>query len=216
MKPWPRRKPKEDKRLVGLTFVEVLFALVIARVLEPFANAGAIPAAGRAQLALAGLVTLASWIGYHNSWNRPRYFIRFPNVPLFQFLTDVSLVCVYWLTAVMAEGVSPNTFDHVSARPETALITISFGLYVLWDLLALRIRNDEQYTLRPREQDVPARRRVTLGCLFIALMTSIIVWSWNPSTSKTVIGVDSWLIALVVLFRFWKEYDTPEDAYSVD
>lgn len=214
MRPWPRRKPEEDKRLVGITFVEVLFALVIARVLEPFAQVERLPWVGRAQLLLAGLLTLASWIGYHNSRNRPRYFIRFPNLPLFQFMTDIALVVVYWLTAVTAEGADPGAVMEPAARPETVLLTIAFALYVTWDLVALRIRNDDRYTLRPEERDVPSRRRVTQWCFFIAVMTLIVVWFSDSSSAGWVIGVDLWLMALIVLFRLWKEYDTPENAYG--
>lgn len=99
-----RRPTEKDERLVGLSFIEVLFAIVVARALDPLADFPKLPGVGLSHLAVAGVLTIASWIGYHNSWNRPRYFIRFPNLPLGQFLVDAALVVTYWLTAVWAEG----------------------------------------------------------------------------------------------------------------
>lgn len=84
---WTKRPPELDPRHVGLTFVDVLFALVMQQVIMPFAVAPRPPAAGVTQLVLAGVLTITSWIGYHSSWNRPRYFIRFPNLPLWQFVS---------------------------------------------------------------------------------------------------------------------------------
>lgn len=214
MRSWPKRKPEVDERFVGLTFVEVLFALVIARVLEPFADVKSVPWVGRAQLLLAAVLTLASWVGYHNSRNRPRYFIRFPNLPLFQFLTDVLLVVVYWFTAVTSEGAVPGLHRVPSARPEALLVTGAFALYVLWDWLGLRIRNDDRYERRRKDLDVPARRKVTQWCFFISLMTLLVVWFCDFSRTPWVIGVDTWLIMLILLFRLWKEYDTPTNAYG--
>lgn len=72
-----RRRPTSiDETRVGLSFIEVLFALVVARALDPLADYSKIPGVGLSHLAVAFVLTVTSWIGYHNSWNRRRYLTR--------------------------------------------------------------------------------------------------------------------------------------------
>lgn len=85
MSPHQRRTAVDTTR-VGLSFIEVLFALVVARTLDPLVKYSSIPVVGWSHLAVAFVLAVTSWIGYHNSWNRPRYFIRFANLPLWQFV----------------------------------------------------------------------------------------------------------------------------------
>src|ERR1022692_556369 len=96
---------KVDRSKVGLGFVEVLFALVVGKILEPISwhVTSVIPWPGRVQLILAAVVTLTSWIGYHNSINRPQFKITFVNWPLAQFVIDFLLVADYWLLATSAQ-----------------------------------------------------------------------------------------------------------------
>jgi hypothetical protein len=54
---------RRDNSLVGITFVDVLFALVVGKALQPVAAGLHIPAAGTAQLVLAFVLTVTSWIG---------------------------------------------------------------------------------------------------------------------------------------------------------
>src|SRR5438874_975008 len=124
----PKRTPKSDPTHVGITFVDVLFALVVARVLDPWANRSLITWPGAWQLGLAGAITVTSWVGYHTSANRPSYRIQFPNLPLFQFLIDISLVVAYWMTAATAEvrSVSNEPLPRATALPETLFVMISF------------------------------------------------------------------------------------------
>lgn len=112
------------------------------------------------------VLTLTSWIGYHNSANRPRYLIGFPNLPLLQFLLDIFMVVLYWLTAVTAERVviDPDGVRHVesaSASQEAMFVAIAFVLYVVWDIVGLAIRRNDNYQDRPLTEDDPQRRRVT-------------------------------------------------------
>jgi uncharacterized membrane protein len=219
--PWPNRPPEEDKRSVGISFVDVLFALVIARVLEPFSDVDQLSGPGVLQLVLAGVITLTSWIGYHNSLNRPTYFIRFPNLPLFQFLIDVTLVVAYWFTAVTAEhtvrtvvhGVVRYVPERPSAVPEAALIFFCFALYRAWDFVGLLVRRNSAYTRRPEEGDVPARRSVTTVCLVAAGVIFAAVLALGADTAPAVYAIDGLLIALVLVFRFLKEYVTPHHRY---
>ncbi len=209
---WPHRPPAPDTAAVGVSFVDVLFALVIARVLEPFAEVQKLTGPGIVHLVLAGILTLTSWIGYHNSLNRPKFFIRFPNLPLWQFLLDISMVVVYWLTAVTAEHVESPVTPPPTALPEAVLVAISFLLYVAWDYVALAIRRNPDYYLRPMSGDVKARRNVTVLCFVLSAGVLGAVFWLAPDTDGAVYLVDGLLIALLVGFRLLKEYVTPEDA----
>jgi hypothetical protein len=215
---WRRPEPREDQQLVGITFVDLLFALVVGKVLDPLANYKAIPITGKLQLLVAGVLTITSWIGYHNSLSRPKYLIRFPNLPLVQFLIDIALVIVYWLTAVTAEGTVPGVSRPNSAVPEAGLIAVAFVLYFAWDSVALRMRRAPAYEKLERAGDVPARRAVTAFCMLVAgltLLAALLIQEhWDPSlndeTAKTwIIIIDIWLIVLLAAYRFFKEWVSP-------
>ncbi len=205
-------KPEQrDESLVGITFVDVLFALVVGRVLQPVAAGLEIPNAGKAQLLVAFTLTVTSWIGYHNSWNRPRYFIRFINLPLAQFLIDVALVIVYWLTATWVEGF-PLEDERSSALPEAALLTISFALYILWDHVGFRIRLSDRYFGTPLGRDVLARRRVSQVFFLTTLLTTVLIYLCSPSETGQVIAIDTWLVIVLVGYRVAKEAVTSPES----
>lgn len=193
-----------------------MFALVVARALDPLTDFSKVPGVGLSHIAVAFFLTVTSWIGYHNSWSRPRYFIRFANWPLWQFAVDVLLVVIYWFTAVSAEGTGTGLGHHVSARPEVLLVAISFIFYSVWDAIGLAIRRSDLYYGSPISRDVPCRRHVTIACALAALAFAVVIWLVNPRTSVSIITVDGLLIALILVFRFAKDLVTPDDAYVVD
>jgi len=203
-----------DDRLTGINFIEVLFALVVARTLEPIAQYESIPAVGWSHLVVAGVLTIASWIGYHNSQNRPRFFIRFrsPLSPLWQFCIDVALVVVYWLTAISAEGTGSELGRTPSAGPESLLVAIAFVLYCLWDQVGLSIRRDRRFARRLIENDNPARRVVTRIFAAGAISLAIITLAIAPRSTGWIVGIDGALVALLLGFRIAKDrwYSTPE------
>jgi hypothetical protein len=200
-----------DDRLTGLNFIEVLFALVVARTLEPIANYRHIPAVGWAHLAVAGVLTITSWIGYHNSRNRPRFFITFgaPIWPLLQFLIDVALVVVYWLTATSAEGTGTELGARASAKPEALLVLIAFVLYCLWDWVGLEIRKDRRFGRRLIENDSRARRAVTWVTTFVALALCGTTWLADPRSTGWIVVVDGLLVVLLIGFRVAKDHWRP-------
>lgn len=213
-----QRRTAVDKTRVGLSFIEVLFALVVARALGPLANYASISEAGYSHLGVAFVLTVTSWIGYHNSWNRPRYFIRFANLPLWQFMIDVLLVVTYWFCAVSAEGTGTDLGRYVSARPETVCVALSFVLYCLWDWTGYAIRKSDLYPESPPGHDIPARRYVTMVCATVAILIAGVIWLVDPASTRVIVGVDVGIIALILAFRFAKEipFITPADAYPVD
>jgi hypothetical protein len=201
----PRRQPQVDRRLVGISFVDVLFALVVAEALEPIKHWRTIPAVGWSHLALVIVLVITSWVGYHNSFNRPTYFIRFPNLPLWQFLIDICLVIVYWVAAVSAEGSGNPIVKKPAAWPEAAAVAASFGLYVIWDRIGKAVRDDDRYAARRKDRDVPERRRVTKRCLVAAAVILVAVLAVRPDSRLCIIAVDVVLIALLIIFRVTKE-----------
>jgi len=211
---WPRRPPHKDRGAVGISFVDVLFALVIAEILAPLRYFDAIPGYGLAHLAVAATLTLTSWVGYHNSHNRPQYLIRFPNKPLAQFVLDIAMVVAYWLAAVTAEvNIEGGAIPAPSAAAETWAVAASFGLYVVWDFVARQIRHDERYRARPASYDVPRRRGATMICAALVAVIAGVVYVTNPDTARAVYLVDAVLIVLLIGFRLLKEMWTPVDLF---
>jgi len=212
-----QRRTAVDKTRVGLSFIEVLFALVVARALDPMANYSAIPGVGLSHLAVAFVLTVTSWIGYHNSWNRPRYFIRFANLPLWQFVIDVTLVITYWFCAVSAEGTGTGLGRTISARPEALCVAISFLMYCVWDAIGYAIRHSDLYEKSPPDHDVPRRRYVTLVCAAVAVVVAAATWKIDPQSRTSIVAVDVGLVVLILVFRFAKEvrFVTPDAAYAL-
>jgi hypothetical protein len=60
----------DEAQVADISFVDILFALVVGEALNALTRAGTMTAAGRSHLAFAGLLTIMSWIGYHNSDHR--------------------------------------------------------------------------------------------------------------------------------------------------
>jgi hypothetical protein len=206
----PRRPHQLDDKLVGITFIDVLFALVIGQLLQPFATTRHVPLAGTAHLLVGGVVTIASWIGYHNSLSRPHYVIRFVNLPLAQFLIDIALVVVYWLLAITAEGANPAIPRPTSAVPEARYVAVAFLLYGAWDLVALRIRRVEAAASAATGTDVPARRGVTYGFAVVSLLSWGLLSWMDPRSTPIVVVADAGLIVVAVAYRLAKEWvDAP-------
>ena len=207
-----------DEARVGLSFIEVLFSLTVVRILEPLMHYTTIPNIGKTHLVLAFVLTVTSWVGYHNSWNRPRFFIRFANLPLWQFLIDVALVVTYWFCATSAEGIGTDLGHRASAQPESVAVAISFILYCLWDWVGYTIRKSDRYEQNPVSKDVPRRRYVTWAFATIAVGIALAVWVTQPKADRTIMVVDFILIFLIIAFRFTKEFSwvTRPDAYQTE
>src|SRR4051794_32415538 len=116
---WQATKGSVDESRIGITFVDVLFALVIGEILGPLRTYWTIPQAGWSHLAVALTLTLGSWVGYHSSANRPQYMISFFNWPTFQFLLDIGMVMTYWIAATSVETKGAITY---SALPESICV----------------------------------------------------------------------------------------------
>jgi hypothetical protein len=193
-------------RSVGIGFVDLLFALVVGQILATLTTAGFphVPPVKVLNLSLAAVVTLASWVGYHNSKNRPRYKIQYFNWPMAQFLLDISMVLDYWILATVA-GDSARTESY--GYWQAGLVSFAFILYSIWDLVVKLI--DDQVKSADGSAEGHGshnlwRRAITWVCTFIALC----IWLTSVRVSKSSISVywiDGSLIALAILFRVAKD-----------
>jgi hypothetical protein len=212
----PSRPPKIDPRNTGVTFVDVLFALVVGKILEVSVK-GTLPSAAILHLLVGAVLTIASWIGYHNSVNRVQYFLRFWNLPIFMFLIDIALVFIYWLVPVATVNYK---VDGRSPQPEALRITLLVAaaalLYVLWDFIAWRMRKSGLYSARPEDKDIPGRRYASILLFGLTALVLGVVWCKQPHTDTPVIVVDVILILLLLGYRTLKEGITPPDAVSRD
>lgn len=198
-----------DRSQVGITFIDVLFALVVGQILGPLVAWDELPSTAFFHMAVAFVLTVASWIGYHNSFNRPHYFIGFVNLPLWQFCVDALLVIVYWWTAIYIEGRYAFGSGEVerlpSAKPETLFVAASFLLYVVWDDIAKRMRYSDRYKLFGEDLDKGRRRTVSQVCFGLSVIIALMAWWTDPSSTLWICLIDITLIVLLIGYRVAKE-----------
>jgi hypothetical protein len=210
----PRRvrqtRPRLDEATVGIGFVDVLFALVVGRILESlgWGQLHDIYGTEVANLLVATVITLASWIGYHNSLNRPRFKIRFPNWPLAQFVLDILMVFDYWLLATAAGAHGPNAVPN--ATTTAGLVVVAFLLYCAWDVVSFFIGRASRYqVLIENEGDRwkgynPVRNATTWICTALAIVIWIVAGhNTGVAASYTIAAL---LIADALAFRVMKDH----------
>jgi hypothetical protein len=227
-----RSDPQVDESSVGISFIDVLFALVIGYAITPLATWWKIPVAGWAHLATAGVLTLTSWIGYHNSKNKPRFVIAFFNLAFIQFVLDVAMVVVYAFIVFTAEGITPGARTDAAVFPEAILVFISFVLYVAWDQVGVLIKKSDTYRTAWnhsnraaqlgafKEHDWTSIKRcaVTRIAMLISLVAAIVAFMIDKALARpsraTVIGVNVALCTILLLFRVFKEAVTPRHEHD--
>ena len=217
-------RPRVDPGRVGITFVDVLFALVVGLALAPLGNWWKISPAGWSHLAVAITLTLLSWIGYHNSANRPQWVIGFINLPFFLFALDITMVITYAFAVFTAETVTKGASTLPSILPEAWAVAVSFVLYALWDFANLRLKRHPPYAaawqraqddglLQSHERlptDRPYRRYVTLYFLAISVESIVIAYraeaEYRHLPVQWAVGFDVWLVVLLFAYRIAKDW----------
>jgi hypothetical protein len=218
--------PKLDPATIGISFVDILFALAVGQVLDPVKNWGEDPHLNpltlpvAAQLAVVLVLTLTSWVGYHSSTNRPRFRLGFFNLELVKFSLDVAMVVVYFLAAAFAARRNP------SLRSEALLITLAFGLYGLWDLAGAiqKSGTDNKYrdawnkvAQDPTRPDVvepwTPTNKVRIAITFAGLLGSaglllatLVISALNRPTRLVVVIADAGIILGLVAYRYAKDH----------
>lgn len=180
----------------GLSFVDILFALVAGKILDTLTRTDSITPVGWAHLSVAAVLMIMSWVGYHTSQARARD-IRFFNLPLVQFLIDVALVVLYWMAVIFVEHTSPLAQD-ASALPQAVIIAIVFLLYAAWDVTSWRVAGGGTY----------GRRRVVsviwLLVSMLLLALSAYTNSFHPHNATLIIGLACGSVVLLIGYRIHK------------
>jgi hypothetical protein len=187
-----------------------------------------LPSASLLALLVALVLTITSWIGYHNSANRAHFKLQFINVELTKFCLDIAMVVIYYVVAANASRLSPDLAF------ETRLIAIAFGLYIFWDLAgAYQKRKKSSWwstgdvnpyyreweTVRESEErkDVLedekwtetnwARIWVTFGAFVAVAVLYAVVQLKFPghNDTATAVAIGSILLVILLLYRIVKE-----------
>jgi hypothetical protein len=219
--------PKVDPGHVGVTFVDVLFALVVGYMLTPLATWWKIPLSGWGDLGVAAVLTLTSWIGYHNSSSNPKWVISFPNLPLLVFVLDITMVVGYAFSVFVATSITSGASLSPQLLPEAVVVAVSFLLYCLWDWVNLKIKDAGAYeeawkraivkgVLKDTDvfpPDNQQRRMVTVGCFVIAAGAAAVAYAYDYRIARlsqmSVVAFDLFLVVLLIVFRLAKEFVTP-------
>lgn len=208
---WFARKPRYLESDIGGLFLDFLFAIVLARILVEFSEVGNLPAVAASQLALAGILTLTSWLAYRGSRQVSRFALQYFNLPLLLFVIHLALVVLYFVLAAAVEaGPSGSPSPLPSATLESAIVAISFVLYWSWESVAATIRRRPKYRralpLRVLREEVPeARRTVTLWFTMATVVIAALVAIVDPHGPVTVQLIDYGFVLLVVTYRWVKD-----------
>lgn len=194
---------------VGITFIDVLFALVVSRILAAATDASSLPAPAISHLLVAAALTTFSWVGYHNSAHRPQYPIRFINLPFWQFLIDVLLVGDYWFVAATVEYVPeiPTRLNSpTSAQPEALGVFLAFVFYTLWDEVSRRIYSSSKYADDSDSSERLRRRRVTWVFALMSAAVFVVTLLWMPRDGGKVVALDVALLLVLSFYRVAKDW----------
>lgn len=165
------------------------------------------PVAGIMHLVVALVLVTTSWIGYHNSKKRSSYTAKFFNLPLGLFALDMVMVFLYFLVAVTPDVPSGSDSSFAPSATEAYWVMLVFLLYVLWDGAHARMvtRRNGPDRLYPKATHRPRRMQVTRWSFVATITVAVVVFITDPSTSSSVVIVDSILIAILVLYRWAKD-----------
>ncbi|MGH9123797.1 MAG: hypothetical protein ACRDZ8_03595 [Acidimicrobiales bacterium] len=217
--------PEIDPASIGVSFVDILFALAVGQVFLPVALwaedpvKNPLPLVSWLHLGVALTITITSWIGYHASANKARFQPQFVNVELVKLVLDISMVAVYFMLAAYA------VHQPVETKPETLLVVVAFGLYTCWDLASAwqkgrrpnnpyreawgrvfsdRSRPDVSKPWRPTDW---GRVRATWVALLLAAVVGAYTWMGHgrPTQVRSIL-TDVALMAILIGYRILKEH----------
>jgi hypothetical protein len=233
-----KRLPELDGSSIGVSFVDLLFALAVAQVFAPVAEFATNPAdhpldsTSISHLIVALTMTIMSWIGYHASANKPRFRPHFFNIELVKLILDIAMVAVYFLVA--ANAVRPQR----DSRIEIALVAAAFTLYQLWDIASWYQKRGDSNKYRaawlkayppeppcnhltPEWSATDTGRMMATSISFFAT-AALAVLSFSrlgDLMANHQIGVDAILMIILVGYRWLKEVlaaDLPAQTAAVD
>jgi cytidine deaminase len=223
-----KQTPMLDPASIGVSFVDILFALAVGQVFSPVAQwaqdpkKNPLPLLNWLQLAVALTITITSWIGYHASANKARFRPDFVNVELLKLVLDILMVAVYFMLAAYA------VHKPVDQNPETLLVLIAFLLYAGWDGASIWQKRPGSHNPYRQVWNAEKARRPDLGdwgstdwgrvkatriALFLVGAIWVLTWfgPWRLTFEGSVI-VDAGLLFCLVgyrLLKVWWTMDIP-------
>jgi hypothetical protein len=195
----------QTDRDYGIGLVDILFALVVGEGLVALGRVLVMPAAGRAHLIFATVLTITSWIGYHRSAYRYTGSIGFnPRNPseliaLSKFTLDILLVVLYWTAVRTTEWGYASTHQAPSWRWPISIAVAAFGIYVIWDLLGWLGDG------RGRGPWADPRRIVSAVGFGVMLIILGIASVLKPHSDDAVAALDGVLVLITLLYRVAKD-----------
>lgn len=197
-----RTESPEGER-TGLSFTDLLFALAAGEYLL-VVDQRTLTVVDWFHLAVGAVLTLTSWVGFHNSGFRSGQQLRFWNPALGMWVLDVAMVIDYWVLPSKFIGSSIGaSHRHPSATPVAIVVAIAFLLYAAWDWVGTQIPD-----VRASEGREGAQR-IRVGVSYLAATAAVIFASIvalrHPHSRGWVIAVDVFLILGLVAYRTVKE-----------
>jgi len=222
---------------VSTVFIDLLFAAVVSRILEEGTDSSVpLGPVGVCHLLVAAVLTILSWVGYHNSRKTAAQTgeLKVTSLEFVVFFLDILIVVLYWVVTAAAEIPRPPESvrppSSPSALPEAAGVAVSALIYIFWDFAYLLInRRNECHSPAARRAGRPpcgfrgllscehhvdrvkkVRGCVTTGFAAVAVSVLVLVYYAEPLMSgneeRFVVAADAVLVCLLVAYRLMKEW----------
>jgi hypothetical protein len=212
-----------DSDKAGVSFIDVLFGLVVAAVATvaisqattnlktAFVQSAVSSLVVYTQLAVAFVLTVTSWVGYHGSHQRSRFKLKFVNLPLLQFTDDVLLLGLYSAAVFTVSGSGFVTSE--SGRAQVVVLACVFLGYVLWDSLSEWMRGSNLYRtvmvwrpVKSSGEPTFSYRFLITGAFFLIIsISAAAVWLTEP-VGGALVAVNIGIIVLLILYRALQDY----------
>jgi hypothetical protein len=167
-----------------------------------------------ANMVLALVIVVFSWIGYHVAKKLSPRPASFDFLPLTQLFGDVIIVAVYLAfvqEAVHTKQVATGIHHVISVRPEAITIVVIFALYTLWDVEQVGLARGEKTR---KDRAMSHRNRGLFALLVFAGYSAIVVFDWRPGSNAAVIAADLIYVALLCGYRVLQSYERDKSKLS--
>jgi hypothetical protein len=193
----------------GLDFIDLLYAVPIAVLATQIArtNPAHIQAAGWADVGVALFAITFGWLGHHANRGRvppkarkesnenPFTTLRFP-----QLIVEILVIGMYF--AIVTRVALPHQpgASLPSARSKAVLLTILFGVYLIWDLFEICIteRSVELDSTWPRR----ARRGACVTCSFILVFALLLFIAYEAHAHRAHVVIAFDVVSIVCLYAY--------------
>jgi hypothetical protein len=191
----------------GLDFIDLLYAVPIAVLATQIArtNPAHIQAAGWADVGVALFAITFGWLGHHANRGRvppavrkasnqnPFTTLRFP-----QLIVEILVIGMYF--AIVTRVALPHQpgASLPSARSKAVLLTILFGVYLIWDLFEICIAERSADTDWSRR----ARRGARVTCSFILVFALLLFIAHEAHAHRAHVVIAFDVVSIVCLYAY--------------